>query len=153
MDLEALPQTLNAHSTSYKILWIQGPLASKPLIEGNSNIDLVRDPSNLTELIETAEIVISAYGISFFEALYRECAVVLLCPKTLKKRYEISLLSEQNCCLFANSTHEVLPQLKRLENDQALRDKLVRTNIRLFKNKSGLKRLITLIDLKLQNLD
>ena len=149
---ETLPQTLNVHSTSYKIVWIQGPLASKPLIEENSNIDLIRDPGNLTELIETAEIVISTYGISFFEALYRECAVVLLCPKNIKNRYEISLLGEQKCCLFANSTQEVVSQLTRLENDQALRDKLLRANIRLFKNKTGLHRLVKLIDLKLQNI-
>lgn len=142
----SLTKALDAHNTSYEIIWIQGPLADKPILKENSRIEVIYHPKNLKDLIERSEIVISAYGISFFEALFRDCATILLPPNGLFDKTEILQLKREHCCIVAESEKDVISHLSLLERDRSLKHVLVANNQNNFKNKTGLDKLARIVN-------
>ena len=143
---KVLPKHLDGHETSYRIRWVQGPLANKPVMKNGSNIEIIYDPNNLPMLLERAEIVISAYGISFYEALFRECATILLPSENLIKQDELRKLEKLGVCLIASSFQEVIHHLNELETNKNLRDRITGASKKRFQDKTGLIRLTDLIN-------
>lgn len=143
---KVLPEILENYETFYEIIWVQGPLADRPVLKNKSNIKLIYDPNDITDLLERAEIVISAYGISFFEALFRECATILLPSHGLISQDEMRELEKVDCCLIARTLPEVIYRLKQLEENTLVRDNILHENRKNFKDKTGLDKFTCLID-------
>ncbi|WP_338589320.1 acylneuraminate cytidylyltransferase [Shewanella khirikhana] len=136
---QQLPSLLENLSTDRQIIWIQGPLAQRPNIAKTSSIKVLQDPSNLSALIGSAEIILSCYGLSLFESIYAGAATILLPVQHLCDRDELAALEKENCCLISQSLEQATDLLQQLLKDKNQIQALARETERVFGQHQGLK--------------
>lgn len=136
---QQLPVLLDKLITDRPITWIQGPLAPRPDIADTSKIKVLPNPPNLNALVGEAEIILSCYGLSLFEAIYAGAATILLPVQHLCDQDELAALEKENCCLISHSLEEAAGLLQRLVNDKAQIQALVQQAERVFGQHQGIK--------------
>ncbi|MXR69493.1 NTP transferase domain-containing protein [Shewanella sp. JBTF-M18] len=137
-----LPAMLTELDLDWPITWIQGPLAPTPDIPQHSNIKLVQDPKNLDELIAGAEVILTCYGLSLFEAIYSGAATLLLPPKHLVDLDELQRLRAENCCIVSESLEHACAMLTDLVAHESLREALQTQSKHVFADHRGIKQLV-----------
>lgn len=142
---EFLPNFLENYETSYEILWVQGPFSKDPEIQNKSKIKVVYNPEDIQNIIEESDIVLSAYGTLFFEALYRECATILLPVGNLCEKEELEQLRKKDVCLISDSIYEIVSLLRTLETDLYTKNKIISNSISAFKENNGLDKFTKII--------
>ncbi|MCL1044786.1 acylneuraminate cytidylyltransferase [Shewanella electrodiphila] len=148
---EELPSMLAKLQLNWPITWIQGPLAMTPTIPKGSNIRVLKDPTNLYELIAESDIILTCYGLSLFESIFSNAATLLLPPKHLCDDEELLILSAEKCCLISNSLADTCTKLAGLVANETARDALQAEAKRVFANHKGIKQLIDEITLLMTN--
>lgn len=110
---KAIQQTL---SPDWRYIWVQGPLAPAPELAGIEKIELMVNPPNLAALIAKAKIVVTCYGLSLFESMAREAAVILLPAQKICDKDELASLAETDACLVSHTTEEAVSYLTQLQS-------------------------------------
>ncbi|CAM3999833.1 cytidylyltransferase domain-containing protein [Shewanella aquimarina] len=146
-----LPTMLTELGLDWPITWIQGPLAPTPNIPQHSNIKLLQDPQNLDELIAGAEVILTCYGLSLFEAIYSGAATLLLPPKHLVDLDELQRLRAENCCIISESLEHACAMLTESVARESLREALQTQSKQVFADHRGIKQLMAEIKMLMAN--
>lgn len=109
-----LPDFLIRHIPEpFHIHWVQGPHAKPPTLPTKPpRWTTWKNPPQLQELLGKTKVVITAYGVSFFESLRSQALTILLEPQKLCERTELSLLEAENLCLIAQDQSQLEDRLK-----------------------------------------
>ena len=134
-----LEQTLHP---DWQCIWVQGPLAPAPNITEADKIELAINPTNLTELMASAKIVVTCYGLSFFESMAAKAAVVLLPAQEICEEDELNALKKEDACLVSYSTEEAATLVNHLQSSPEQISELSEKAGLLFCNLNG-KSIIT----------
>lgn len=135
---EYLPELINTHAPNdWDLIWIQGPYANAPKIENHGRWQVKKNPAQLTRIIAESEIVVSAYGVSLFEAIANAGSVLLLPSDTICSQQELLALDKFECCKRATNDNQIGSALQMLCESEETRIKLRLTADSLFKQASA----------------
>ena len=141
-----LPTILSqSQDPQWPIIWVQGPLAAAPCLPDSSNIDVIKNPSNLSDLVSGSEIVLSCYGLSLFEAMAAEAATVLLPVAHLCDADELAELERHNCCLISRTLNDAANLMTSLMASPKTRQRLTDKAKLLLDDKVGKRQLAILV--------
>jgi spore coat polysaccharide biosynthesis protein SpsF (cytidylyltransferase family)/spore coat polysaccharide biosynthesis predicted glycosyltransferase SpsG len=87
--------------SDYRIVWVQGPYADKPILNKNSRISILYNNRNLQSIISESKIIVSTYGLSFFESLASGNITLLLPSQEILNEDEYNALEHHKCCLLS----------------------------------------------------
>ncbi|WP_037470371.1 cytidylyltransferase domain-containing protein [Shewanella waksmanii] len=142
-----LPSLLEESGIDWPILWVQGPMAQSPKLKMGSNIKVLKNPDNLLQLMAESEIILSCYGLSFFESLANYAATILLPVAHLCDKNEITALEKENCCIISKSLQDSIDKLQDLIKNKQQISTLQDAAIQKFNTsqKTGVKKLCELV--------
>ncbi|MCH1924517.1 NTP transferase domain-containing protein [Shewanella sp. C32] len=117
-----------------KRIWVQGPYADSPRLPENSDWQIRQNPADLPQLIAQSATVISAYGLSLFEAIAAQSVTLLLPPKHLVSEEELASLQQLQCCFICKQSVDIVPALQQLFTDNEARQQVL-VNAKQFSEK------------------
>ena len=125
----------------FQIKWVVGPYSEWPEIPFVSGRwQCLENPENLQGLFACSQIVMTCYGVSFFEALKAGATTVLLEPQKIVSNEELAELERQKVCIMIrdlNRLPEVLLEL--FQNLTLISKRLFEKTEKLLANAHGEK--------------
>ena len=144
------PQMLDAAlPQDVAITWVQGPYAQTPdfnEVSSKRQFTVVKDPSDLPDLIAQHTLALSVYGVSFFECLQARLPTVAYVPGKLAETTEFTLLQAEKVCLQARDAGESVAMLADLVEADTERTRLTATCSELWSKRTKEPPLITLLN-------
>ena len=113
-------------------------MASAPNITPNAAIECQQNPAALNELIATAKIVVTCYGLSLFESMAQGAAVILLPTQHLCSDNELKALRAQQACEMVEKLDDIGDLLVNIQNSPMQQARLADKCRSLFTTKNGL---------------
>jgi spore coat polysaccharide biosynthesis predicted glycosyltransferase SpsG len=112
---EALPVGIHLN-------WVTGPYAQQPVWPVSPRLSLLNHqaPSNLDNLMMTANYAVTVYGVSFFELLYYGVPTVVFSPYGNKDDAELAGIDAEGIALVARDEVEAVAKLKELMTNDKL---------------------------------
>ena len=143
---QSLPHLLEqAIKPNWQYIWVRGPLAREPKINEKSIIQTYLNPNNLPQLIAESSIILSCYGLSFFESIAAQAATILLPVKHLCEQSELDALTAYEYCLVTTSLSEAVFRLERLQDNVEVRSQLIDKASKVFADIKGMSKLLTTV--------
>ncbi|MGI2259530.1 cytidylyltransferase domain-containing protein [Shewanella sp. GXUN23E] len=144
---EKLPDELHqVCDPDWQYIWVQGPAAKDPKIPKRSIIERHVNPDNLPELIASAKIVMTCYGLTLFEAMAQGAAVILLPTADICSESEKQALACYDAVMISTTLQESCHMLQRLQHDPMEITKLANQSSQLLRHSNGLTRLTKAIE-------
>ncbi|WP_028768649.1 cytidylyltransferase domain-containing protein [Shewanella fidelis] len=122
----------------WRYVWVQGPMASAPNIMPNAAIECLQNPADLNDLIATAKIVVTCYGLSLFESMAQGAAVILLPTQHLCSENELKALRAQQACEMVEKLDDIAELLVNIQSSPMQQARLAEKCRSLFTTKNGL---------------
>ena len=114
------PSLLDLHlEPGTDVTWIQGPLAPEPVLPENPRVHfrVVQNPSNVSQLIESAGYGLSVHGVSLFEILASGVPAVSYSPYGAKDTRELQVLGALGLAKVGSSPEDAAIKLRKLMGD------------------------------------
>jgi spore coat polysaccharide biosynthesis predicted glycosyltransferase SpsG len=106
----------------YNLIIIQGPYSKDIQIDKNASHGwkVVKAPSSIEKYLSSSEIVITRYGVSFFEALSYKCKIIFFTNNFRKEKDNIKYIIKNNLAIYVNNfdkIEEKMNYLKKLRSE------------------------------------
>ena len=144
---QSLPELLDQEiPDNYNINWVQGPYAKNPNLK-NVNIkrfNVIKNASNLDDIIIKSNYAITLYGVSYFELIYYGLPSVVFSP-FLKDKKDLLYVKKSKISLIADNPKDAINKLLILLKNPIISKKIATNARNKIKELGGekLKKIIT----------
>jgi hypothetical protein len=101
----------------HNLIIIQGPYSKDIQIDKNTSHDwkIVKAPSSIEKYLSYSEMVITRYGVSFFEALSYKCKIIFFTNNYRKEKNNVKYIIKNNLAIYLNNFDKIEEKMKYLK--------------------------------------